>query len=64
MVDILQSSFFILAEKYFMIGKTISHYPPKADPPPADKILAIWKDADEGLPEPGEAKVRIGRYKK
>ena len=44
-----------------MIGKTISHYPPKADPPPADKILDIWKDADEDLPELVEAKVSLGR---
>jgi hypothetical protein len=53
--------FFILEEMYFMIGKTIFYYPPKADPPPADKILEICKDADEGLSEPVEAEVRFGR---
>ena len=30
-----------------MIGKLISHYPPKADPPPADKILKKLGEGSE-----------------
>jgi len=36
-----------------MIGKTISHY----------KILDIWKNVDEDLPEPHDARARLARLK-
>ena len=32
-----------------MICKTISHYPPKVDPPPADKILEKLGEGGMGV---------------